>query len=187
MVELIPQSDPPRSERALEALRLPRRVEEELDAARLGEELRARSRRLWAGGEMRVPHVERTSALESALKSAYSAGRIVRGLEGAERALATEARGLARVDRRTGVDRGRRVSRLLVLADDGSERFYRSVESLLHRHEPRVLALRLAVNEAALGRLLFGREEVARLLLVEHKDAVSAVLLALASRWSTDA
>ena len=42
-------------------------------------------------------------------------------------------------------------------------------------------------DEETLGRLLFGRDEVARLLLVEHKDAVSAVLLALASRWSTDA
>ena len=136
---------------------------------------------------MRVPHIERTPALESALKSAYSAGRIVRGLEGPARAPATEARGLARVDRKTGVDRGRRVSRLLVLADDGSERFYRTVESLLLRHVPRVLALRLAVDEETLGRLLFGRDEVARLLLVEHKDAVSAVLLALASRWSTDA
>lgn len=107
----------------------------------------------------------------------------MRGLEGAERALATEARGLARVDRRTGVERGGRVSRLLVLADDGSERFYRTVESLLRRHAPRVLALRLSVDEAALGRLLFGRDEVARLLLVEHKDAVSAVLLALGGQW----
>ena len=34
-------------------------------------------------------------------------------------ALVTEERGLKHVDRKTGVERGRRVSRLLVLADDG--------------------------------------------------------------------
>ena len=92
--------------------------------------------------------------------------------------------GQKRVDRRTGVDRGQRVSRLLVLADDGSERFHRRVESLLRRHAPRVLALRVSADQDALGRLLFGRDQVARLLLVEHKDAVSAVLVALAAQWS---
>lgn len=167
----------------MQGLRLPRGVEEELDAGWLLRELAAHAQPLWRGGELRVPRSALTAGLEVALKSAYSGGRIVRGLEGAERALATEARGLARVDRRTGVERGGRVSRLLVLADDGSERFYRTVESLLRRHAPRVLALRLSVDEAALGRLLFGRDEVARLLLVEHKDAVSAVLLALGGQW----
>jgi hypothetical protein len=97
--------------------------------------------------------------------------------------LAGEQRGLERVDRETGVVRGGRISRLLVLADDGSERFYRSVDFLLRRHAPRVLALRLDVSEARLGSLLFGPEEVARLLLIQHKEAVTGVLLALASQW----
>jgi hypothetical protein len=37
-----------------------------------------------------------------------------------------------------------------------------------------------------LGQLLFGRGQAARLLMVAHKDAVSAVLLALASDWQED-
>jgi hypothetical protein len=172
------------SERAAqEALRLPRAVEAESGAADLVTELAARARPLWAGGELRVAQAEIEPVLEAALKSAFSAGRIVRGLADAERVLAAEEQGLQHVDRKTGVDRGKRVSRLLVLADDGAERFYRNVESLLRRHAPRVLALRVSADERALGRLLFGPDQVARLLLVEHKDAVSAVLLALASRW----
>ncbi len=170
----------------METLRLPRKVEEEPGAAQLASELAARSEPLWAGGDLRVARVEIAPELEAALKSAFSAGRIVRGLEGAQRALSVEQRGLEHVDRKTGVERGRRVSRLLILADDGSERFYRDVESLLRRHAPRVLALRLPVDECALGQLLFGRDQVARLLMVEHKDAVSAVLLALAAQWSED-
>jgi hypothetical protein len=168
----------------MEALRLPRKVEDDPAAAHLASELTARALPLWPRGELRVARADLSPALEAALTSAFSAGRIVRGLEDTTRALAAEARGLANVDQRTGAARGARVSRLLVLADDGSERFYRSVESLLRRHSPRVLALRLSADEEALGQLLFGPGRVARLLMVERKDAVSQVLLALAATWS---
>lgn len=171
---------------AREALRLPRRVEDEPGAAHLAGELAARAAPLWSGGEVRVPRVEVVPDLEAALKSAFSAGRIVRGLEGAEHALAAEERGLKHAQLESGVERGGRVSRLLVLADDGAERFYRNVESLLRRHAPRVLALRLAVDQHALGQLLFGSDRVARLLLVTHKEAVSEILLTLAAQWSAD-
>ncbi|MEN8181328.1 MAG: hypothetical protein ABFS46_02200 [Myxococcota bacterium] len=168
----------------MEALRLPRTVEEEPGAAQLASELVSRAQPLWMGSELRAPQAGISTALEVALKSAFSASHIVRGLEGAERALAAEERGLKHVDRTTGVERGRRVSRLLMLADDGAERFYRNVESLLRRHGSRVLAVRLSADEQVLGQLLFGPDQVARLLLVEHKDAVSGVLLALAAQWS---
>lgn len=168
----------------MEAPRLPKRVRDDPGAARLASELSARARPLWEGAELCASEAEISPGLQAALKSAFSAGRIVRGMEGAERTLAAEQQGLEHVDRTTGVERGGRVSRLLVLADDGSERFYRSVGFLLRRHAPRVLALRLNVDESGLGQLLFGPGQVARLVLVEHKDAVSAVLLALASEWS---
>ena len=170
----------------MEVPRLPRRVEGEPGAAGLAGELAARARLLWPGGELRVAQAEVGPAIAAALKAAHSAGQIVRGLEEAERVLSAEERGLQRVDRRTGVERGGRVSRLLVLADDGAERFYRSVESLVRRHAPRILALRLTADERGLGQLLFGPDRVARLLLVEHKDAVSAILLALAAQWAAE-
>lgn len=167
-------------------LRLPRTVEDEPSAAGLKRELAAHAQPLWAGGELRVPSAEMTTELGVALTSAQSAGHLVRGLEGAERALGAEEQGLAHVDRTTGVERGGRVSRLLVLADDGAERFYRKVESLLRRHAPRVLALRVSATERVLGELVYGPDQVARLLLVEHKGAVSAVLLALVEQWCGD-
>jgi hypothetical protein len=168
----------------MEALRLPRKVEDDPAAAHLASELAAHALPLWAGSELRVARADLSPALEAALASAFSAGQIVRGLEDAARVLAAEARGLEHVDQRTGAARGARISRLLVLADDGAERFYRNVESLLHKHAPRVLALRLSVDERTLGQLLFGPDRVARLLMVEHKDAVSRVLLALAAQWN---
>jgi len=116
----------------METLRLPRTVEDEPGAAQ-----RAR-------GAIR--------ALVGGRRSARCAGRIVRELEGAQRALSVEQQGLEHVDRKTAVERGRRVSRLLILADDGSERFYREVESLLRRNAPRVLAA-IHPPEAATPRL----------------------------------
>jgi hypothetical protein len=44
-----------------------------------------------------------------------------------------------------------------------------------------VLAVRLALDAAALGELLFGPDRPVRLLLIEHKEAVCSVLLAMAS------
>ncbi|MCP4005158.1 MAG: hypothetical protein GY725_13270 [bacterium] len=170
----------------MDALRLPRSVEAAATAERLVDRLESHSRPLWAEADLGVPQANLGPAVEAALKSAYSAGRIVRGLENAQQALAAEERGLKSVDRRTGVARGVRVSRLLVLADDAAERFYRSVESLLRRHGPRILALRLSVDQDVLGRVLFGPDQVARLLMLEHKDAVGAVLLALAVQWNAE-
>ncbi|MEE3332435.1 MAG: hypothetical protein VX246_16335 [Myxococcota bacterium] len=165
--------------------RLPKKVEADAGAEKLASELVARARPLWNGTDLAVAQVDLGADLEAALKGAFSSGRIVRGYEDAQRVLAAEQHGLSRVDEKTGVVRGGRVSRLLVLADDGAERFYRNVESMLRRHAPRVLALRLSVNERELGGLFFGGDQVAKLLLVEHKDAVSAVLLALAAQWSS--
>ena len=104
----------------------------------------------------------------------------MRGLESAAARLANEDRGLGLADRQSGVPRGARISRLLVMADDGAERFYRQVETLLRRHGPRLLALRLDVDAEALGAVIFGPGSRARLLMLDHKEAVSAFLLALA-------
>lgn len=106
---------------------------------------------------------------------------VARGLESAERILAAEERGLQLADRRSHVVRGARISRLLLLADDGAERFYRHVEKLLLRHAPRVLAVRLELDAAALGELLFGPGHPTRLLMIGHKNSVCEVLLAMAS------
>jgi hypothetical protein len=76
-----------------------------------------------------------------------------------------------------------RVSRLLLLANDGAERFYRHIEALLRRHGPRFLAVCLEIDENGLGELLFGPHSTARLLMLEHKQAIGSVLLAMTSQW----
>lgn len=158
-------------------MRLPRLVEADPRGPEVLRSLSAHPRPLWSAG-VDVPTLELSSELAEALASAERSGRVIRGLEGAEGALAAEERGL-----RAAQGAGRpdvRISRLLLLADDGSERFYRHVETLLRRHGPRVLAIRLDADAHALGERLFGPGRLARLLMIVHKEAVSTILLAMA-------
>ncbi|MDH3215144.1 MAG: hypothetical protein OEN01_02495 [Candidatus Krumholzibacteria bacterium] len=169
---------------SIQSLRLPKLVESDPRGTVLRQSLIEHAQPIRAGSEISVA-VAQFDGLESALQSAHRAGRVVRGLETAERSLATEERGLRLVNHSSGVKRGDRVSRLLLLTDDGSDGFYRQVENLLRRHGPRVLAIRLNVDAAGLGAPLFGAGRTTRLLLIQHKEAVVAVLLGVAKQFGS--
>ena len=165
-------------------IRLPRLVEADPRGSQLIVDIARHRQPLWQEGDVSVPVAELGSELANALRSANHAGQLVRGLENAERTLTAEARGLDMADQRSDVPRGVRVSRLLVLASDGSERFYRRVEALMNLHGARVLAVRLDTDAAGLGEVLYGAGGRARLLMIERKETVTQVLLALADQWS---
>lgn len=165
--------------RAMSAPRLPKLVEADARAPQVTRALAAQTAPLWARSALRVAQVPSTPALTAALQRAARAEQLVRGLEGAARTLDAEARGQRIADEKSGTPRGARMSRLLLLADDGAERFYRDAEALLRRHGDRVLALRVSLDGAAFGALLFGADAPTRAALVEHKDAVADVLFAL--------
>ena len=169
-----------------QGLRLPKLVEKDSRSPMLLSGLKNHSQQLWSQSELKVPVARLDEHLVTALKDAYIKGQIVRGLEGAERTLAAEERGLRIADQKIGQARGVRVSRLLLLANDGSERFYRQVETLLLRHGHRVLAIRLDTTADKLGNLLFGPNKVAKSVMLEHKSAVASVLLSLANQWEID-
>lgn len=166
----------------IQSLRLPRLVEADPRGAALLKNLIERSRPIRSDSEIYVP-VAQLEGLETVLQSVHGAGRVVRGLETSERMLAAEERGLRMADQSSGVKRGGRVSRLLLLANDGSDGFYRQVENLLTRHGPRVLAIRLDVDAAGLGAPLFGPERTTRLLMIQHKEAVVEVLFGFAEQF----
>jgi len=159
-------------------IRLPREIEADPCQGAVREALAASTRRLWPGGTLIVSVVPLTDACACALRTAHRVGLLRRGLEAAAGALDAERRGLAA----RSPEPGRRVSRLLLVTRDGAERFYRHVERLVVTHEPRVLACLLDADSATLGRLLYDRDAGVKLVLAEHKTAVSAILRALAAR-----
>jgi hypothetical protein len=160
---------------------LPREIEADPAAGDIRARLAAGARRLWPGGRAVVPVLPLGPALAHALAAAWSERQLVLGLERAAEALASEARGLAIVARRSGHAAAPRVSRLLLLSDDGAERLYRHVERLADAHAPRVLVAVLAADAVTLGRATTGRDAAVKVVLVQHKQAVAALLRALAA------
>jgi len=113
-----------------------------------------------------------TAALRSVLFEIRRARWLVRGLEDAAQSLASQQAGLKHAPA-TQIEAGkRRVSRLLVLSDDGSDRFYREVEKLLAVYSTRLEVLVLECDEVGLGEAIFGPGRAARAVLLDHKEAV---------------
>lgn len=166
----------------MSAPRLPKSMDGDPRTPAVAERLASASCPLWAGGTLRVLEVALDDALVAVLRHAVANERVTRGLESAERALDAEARGLDAADRKAGTTRGARVSRLLLLASDGAERFYRHVESLLARHGERAIAVRLDADAATLGERVFGPGASAKLVMLDHKSAVAAALYAIAAQ-----
>lgn len=158
---------------------LPREIEADPGHDAIRARLAADGRLLWSGARATVPVLPLDPALAGALGAAYRDGHLVLGLERAEEALAGEARGLAVIARRAGARAGARVSRLLLLSGDGAERLYRHVEQLAREHAPRVLVAMLSTDAATLGRATTGREAAVKVVLVQRKQGVAALLRAL--------
>ena len=110
------------------------------------------------------------------------ARRLARGLEGAETLLEAEEVGLKKAANSQNNPDRVRISRLLVISGDGSERFYRQVERLRERFANRLEVLLLDCDDEALGAAAFGRGKRARALLIHHKDAVVRFLSILDAR-----
>jgi hypothetical protein len=158
---------------------LPRAIEADPLQAEIRSALERTASPLWPGGVLPAAHVALGPALRAALTAAAAGGRLVRGLESAAATLAAARAGLAALPANTAERQGRRASRLLLVTADGAERFYRQAERLALDHLPRVLVAVLACDAPTLGRLLYGGDETAKLVLTAHKTAAAAVLRAL--------
>ena len=146
----------------------------------LRERLAASAGRLWRDSTTLVPLVRADHALTAVLARAAGSGLLVLGLEAAGAALDREELGLSALAARDGSSRARRISRVLLLANDGAERFYRAADRVTRRHAARLLTCRLDVPAAALGVAVLGRTAGVKAVHVQHKAVVAEVLRALA-------
>lgn len=161
--------------------RLPKTVESHERHDAVKKALASNAQPLFNEGKLVVAQVPFTEAIEKALVQARNAQRLERGVEHIEKLLGSEAHGIRAVREKQGQELAvGRVSRILLIADGGTERFYHTCEVILSRHADRVLGLRIAISSEELGTKLFGEGKVAKALLVADRDAVSNLLLALA-------
>ena len=155
----------------LSDIRFPRQLEADGTAEAVRRVLMARTVKLWPGGDLDVARITMDDPLQKALRLARLQGRIQYGFETVSNKLADESKGIENI-RGRGASYGDRVSRLLLFSNDGAERFYRHIESLLQAHAPRLLGCLLDIDGIAFGRALTGKETRIKLLMAEHKDAV---------------
>jgi hypothetical protein len=160
-------------------LRLPKLLESDARGPALLAALKRDPHKLWAEGRLEVPSAAWSPSLASALTAVQQLDRLVQGLEQAGKTLEREARGLSLADARSATARGQRVSRLLLVSDDGTQRFYRQLERIVSDQGPRLLALYVRAGADRFASVVPQASGVVRALLVEHKDSVANVLLAL--------
>ncbi len=135
---------------------------------------------LWENGRHRVPMLPMTDALAVELRRALAVGHASQGLEFIAEKLAAEQKGLdALIKKAPENPQNARVSRILFLANDGSTRFYREVDTLLSRYPQRLLVCRLDITGEALGQTLLGTAKMVRSVLVFDKTIGARVLLSL--------
>ncbi len=155
--------------------KLPRQLESASEADGLMERIFSQTRKLHENSTLFVPVLELTDIFKKALLIVRRAGHAVRGFDNASDLLNREKEGIHKLKKQDG--QGERVSRLVLMSNDGADNFYRKAESLLVRHSPRVIGAVIEADSYLLGSLLFGEGKIAKFILIDHKDAVSGILL----------
>ncbi|HEY5960319.1 MAG TPA: hypothetical protein VIV60_27385 [Polyangiaceae bacterium] len=140
---------------------------------------------LWEGSELLVPTLPLNQALAAECRRAVHIGFAIPGLEAIEEVLAGEQKGLELLFKKApDVPHNPRASRLLLMSNDGSNRFYRDCEALLVKYDQRLIGCRLDVTGEGFGSAVLGSQKLARALLFVDKKAVARVLLTLVAQAS---
>lgn len=160
-------------------LKLPRMVESDPRGPLIKELLSHNLKKLWPKAQTEAVFLPAYEKFIRTLQLEHKRGRIIRGFELIERSLEIQAHGLSLVDEKTGGQRGSRVSRLLLISNDGAERFMRNIESLLLDHGDRVLSLVINIDSEKLGQMFFGEGKTAKVMMLEHKESVANALFSL--------
>lgn len=163
----------------LSDIKLPRELETDGSSDAIRRALGARTIQLWPGGELALPVITMGEPLKKVLQRASLNGQVRLGLEAISRKLKMEEKGIANLREGRSLPTGDRVSRLLLISNDGAGRFYRHIENLVQANIPRVFGCMLDMNSAALGSLITGREKHVKVIMAEHKSVVTEILRAI--------
>ena len=155
-------------------MKLPRQLENERIESDVRAALERESIALYSDSEISIPVLKLNPKLRQHIFYAKSAGALIFGFEAIEEYLANELQGLQNVDSHSD-----RVSRLLIVTNDGSHRFYRGLEFLQRRQGERVLICRLDVDSVTMGNILGFKDKLVKAVLVNRKNSVMNVLKSL--------
>ncbi len=161
----------------ISGIKLPRVLE--VDSGDVREILASRTVQLWSGSDLSIPIITLSDPFKKALRKANLNGSIRCGLDAISDKLDSEKKGIDHLRKGKGLPGGERVSRLLLVSNDGAERFYRRIEGLLRLHAPRLLCCILDVDSNTMGNIITGKEKQIKAVMAEHKETVSIILRTL--------
>lgn len=121
-----------------------------------------------------VPSFDLNPELRKNIFYAKSLGALVIGYENIEKELASERKGLQHVNNTSD-----RISRLLLVTNDGSPRFYRELTYLQHKEGARVLICHLNISSLEMGEILAIPAKAVKAILINRKTSVVNVLKAV--------
>ena len=162
-------------------MELPKQLVKENVEADVLAALERESIELCDGSEISIPVLELTLELRQQIFYAKTLGEMTIGYEPIEKRLLHELRGLQKVD-----NHAERVSRLLLVTNDGSRRFYRELEFLRKKQGERVMICRLDVSSVIMGGILGLKDTPVKALLLNRKKSVVNVLRSLLGKKAED-
>lgn len=155
-------------------MKLPKQLEEDSVESAVRAILEKERTPLYNDSEVSIPVLSLTKALRTSLFFAKSTGELTIGYEAIEKLLANELHGM-----QNRVNQSDRVSRLLIVTNDGSPRFNREVEFLKKRQGERLLICRLDVGCVLMGDILGLKDQVVKAILLNRKSSVVNALKSL--------
>lgn len=155
-------------------MKLPKQLDKENVLADVLVALKKESIEICSGSATRIPVLQLNPGLRNHIFAAKSIGELVIGYEAVERALGNELHGLQKVSNQSD-----RVSRLVIVTNDGSPRFYRQFEFLHEKQGGRVLICRLDIDSSLMGDVLQLKGKQVKAILLTRKHSVANVLKSL--------
>jgi len=155
-------------------MKLPKELEEESIESEVLVALERERVPLWSDSPVQIPVLSLTEALRTSIFRAKAIGDVTIGYEAIEKLLANEQHGLQKQD-----SKQERITRLLIVTNDGSPRFYRELGFLEKRHGSRVLICRMNVGSALMGEILGLKGSGVKAILLNRKRSVVQSLKSL--------
>ena len=155
-------------------MKLPRQLVKENVEPDVRAALEKESIELCSDSNIYIPVLKLNPALHKQIFSAKFLGELIIGYFAVEKALDNELRGLQNVNNQSD-----RISRLLIVTNDGSPRFYRQLEFLHKKQGGRVLICRLDIDSLLMGNILKLKNTQVKAVLLNRKESVINVLKSL--------
>lgn len=163
------------------SLRMPKDVADHPRLAALEKYFKDTQRPLREGSEVRVSVWPLDEKLRASLQGILHTGHVVQGLESIGELLDREKKGLDAARLKSGQQApAPRLARLILLSNDGSERFLRDAAAVLSRHVDRAHGALVDVTAEELGKLFTQKGKPAKALLIDDRKALGLFLRTLA-------